>query len=159
MSDFEKVKGSEWLSRCAALHDGGHTWFGALTAIDDVRGGSLDVVLMVARPTESHTTNFRTSLPREIPILDSVGHLWSGALFAERECHEMFGVQFTSHPDLRPLLLPPGLAAPPLRADVGLGRRATTSWPGEGEPGDKPGVRRRRNRPLGSDADEWAVTL
>ena len=31
--------------------------------------------------------------------------VWNGALWHEREAHEMFGIVFQGHPDLRPLLL------------------------------------------------------
>jgi NADH:ubiquinone oxidoreductase subunit C len=69
----------------------------------------------------------------------------------------MLGVTFVDHPDPRPLLLPVGLGAFPLRRDVGLGRRAHTPWPGAHEPGEA--SRRRPTRAMGSDSAEWSESL
>lgn len=43
--------------------------------------------------------------------------LWPGASFSERECFDMFGIQFDGHPDLRRLLMPQGYDHHPLRKD------------------------------------------
>ena len=43
--------------------------------------------------------------------------LWPGANFSERECFDMFGVEFDGHPDLRRLLMPQGYDHHPLRKD------------------------------------------
>ncbi|MGC8661257.1 MAG: NADH-quinone oxidoreductase subunit C [Nitrososphaeria archaeon] len=42
------------------------------------------------------------------PMIDvpSLVEVWKSAEFLEREAHEMFGVNFQGHPDLRPILLP-----------------------------------------------------
>lgn len=60
------------------------------------------------------------------PSLPSVCHLWAGANWMEREVFDMFGIEFTSHPDLRRILSPDEFAAFPLRKDYplqGLGER------------------------------------
>ena len=148
----------DWRENARALHASGHTWFGGLTAIDNLALGRLEVVLVVAPPGQIPTTQWRTSIDRIAPSIDSLSDIWAGALFAERETAEMFGVDFIGHPDLRPLLLPAAVASPPLRADVGLVRRSEADWPGEVEPGDdKP--KRRRNRAMGSDDSEWVTSV
>ena len=43
--------------------------------------------------------------------------LWPGASFSERECFDMFGIEFDGHPDLRRLLMPQGYDHHPLRKD------------------------------------------
>ena len=43
--------------------------------------------------------------------------LWPGASFSERECFDMFGIEFDGHPDLRRLLMPQGFDHHPLRKD------------------------------------------
>jgi NADH-quinone oxidoreductase subunit C len=47
----------------------------------------------------------------EVPTLSDV---FSGAQWHERECFDFFGVVFTGHPQLRPLLLPADLKEHPL---------------------------------------------
>ena len=51
------------------------------------------------------------------PKLPSVYALWKGSDWMEREAYDMFGVEFTGHPDLRRILLPDEFAAFPLRKD------------------------------------------
>jgi Ni,Fe-hydrogenase III component G len=48
----------------------------------------------------------RVRLDRSAPALDSLTPLFAGADYIEREIHELFGVDFRGHPDLRRLLLP-----------------------------------------------------
>ncbi len=52
--------------------------------------------------------------------IPSVSTLWRGALWLEREVFEMFGFNFTGHPDLRRLLLPDVFDGFPLRKDYPL---------------------------------------
>ena len=45
--------------------------------------------------------------------------MWPSAAWYERETHELFGIDFAGHSDLRPLLLPEDWkGTPPLRRDV-----------------------------------------
>ena len=54
------------------------------------------------------------------PEVPSVTGIWWGAEWLEREVYDMFGVQFTGHPDLRRILTWDGFDAYPLRKDYPL---------------------------------------
>ena len=85
--------------------------------------------------------------------------LFPGAAWHERETYEMFGITFARHPDLRPLLLPPGFEGNPLRKEFVLASRVAKAWPGAKEPGESEAggpAKRAPMRPPGvPDPNEW----
>jgi len=50
--------------------------------------------------------SFRTYLDKKALEIDSITPIMKGAEWIEREIHELFGVDFANHPNLKPLLLP-----------------------------------------------------
>lgn len=56
--------------------------------------------------------------------------LFAGANWHERETHEMFGITFDGHPDMRNLYLPGEFEGFPLRKDFPLLARMIKPWPG-----------------------------
>lgn len=59
------------------------------------------------------TTDERTPVP-------SISGLWPSASWWERECYDLFGVQFSGHPDPRRILTDDGFEGFPLRKDFPL---------------------------------------
>jgi NADH-quinone oxidoreductase subunit C len=59
----------------------------------------------------------RVWLGGDDPVVDSLVPVWPGANWLEREIFDLFGVQFTGHPDLRRILLPEDWEGYPLRKD------------------------------------------
>ena len=63
--------------------------------------------------------SLRVKISRENPQIDSLANAFEAANWIERELHELLGIDFKGHPDLRRLLLgdewPEGIY--PLRAD------------------------------------------
>jgi len=85
---------------------------------------------------------FKVLVPHEKPEVPTISHIHSGANWHERESFDFFGVVFTGHPDLKPLLLPDDLGFHPLlkkpeqRASVaGI---SNVSEPSEGKPQKEP---------------------
>ena len=65
-----------------------------------------------------HQVVMKIQLDRNKPEIETVSHIWRTAEFHEREVYEMFGVNFSNHPDLRLLILPDGWEGRnPLRKD------------------------------------------
>jgi NADH-quinone oxidoreductase subunit C len=62
--------------------------------------------------------------------VDSWHAVYAGANWHERETHEMFGIGFNGHPDLRNMYLPSGFEGYPLRKDFPLLARIVKPWPG-----------------------------
>lgn len=63
-------------------------------------------------------------------VVDSWVPVYAGANWHEREAHEMFGIGFTGHPDLRHIYLPADFEGYPLRKDFPLLARIVKPWPG-----------------------------
>lgn len=61
-----------------------------------------------------HSLAVKARCPYSDPHMPTVSHLWAAANWHERETHEMFGMVFDGHPDLRPLLTEEGLGYYPL---------------------------------------------
>jgi NADH:ubiquinone oxidoreductase subunit C len=59
----------------------------------------------------------KANLDRTQPVIETVSDIWRTAEFHEREVFEMFGVQFSNHPDLRKLILEEDFKGYPLRKD------------------------------------------
>lgn len=53
----------------------------------------------------------------EMPILDSVTGIYSGADWMEREAFDLYGILFNGHPDLRRILTDYGFVGHPFRKD------------------------------------------
>ncbi len=55
----------------------------------------------------------------------TITDIWRTAEFHEREVFDLFGLEFSDHPDLRKILTPEDLDAHPLRKDFPLGETPT----------------------------------
>jgi NADH-quinone oxidoreductase subunit C len=81
----------------------GCSYFSFLTAIDWKADG-LEVVAWLDNLDAGVSVQLRTRLG-DAPACPSLTPLYRGANWMERECYDMFGVQFAGHPDLRRILL------------------------------------------------------
>jgi NADH-quinone oxidoreductase subunit C len=153
------VPAAAWVDAARAARDDSGldlSYFDWLTAVDDLADG-FAVVVHLWSVRLRHRVLLRTRVPRAAPVLASLTPVFAGAAWHERETHEMFGVEFAGHPDLKPLLLPDGFVGQPLRKEFVLASRVAKEWPGAREPGEShTGVTRRRMRPPGvPDPTEW----
>ena len=143
--DVVQVRAVDWVPSVAAKCAGGFTYLDLLTAVDRPADERFDIVLRLVRPEDPHDVIdvwLRTSVDRTAPAVDSLTGVLPAAAWHEREIHEMFGIDFPGHPDLRLLLLAPGLEVHPLRKETPLVARVETPWPGAA--GQESGRRTRR---------------
>ena len=89
-----------------------------VTAVDwPGRSPRFDVVWHFYSTVTFARVRVKTGVAEADPTVDSLLPLYGSALFMERECHEMYGITFRGHPDLRPILLYEGFVGHPLRKD------------------------------------------
>lgn len=80
-----------------------------------------EVVYHLYSMTNGCKITLKVPLPKDDPTVSSVTLVWHGADWHERETHDMFGIKFEGHPDLRVLMLPEDAKYHPLRKDFPLG--------------------------------------
>lgn len=89
----------------------------------------------VAHPTLHVGVHVKCDVPGDEPgdpefAVESWIPVYAGANWHERETHEMFGIGFAGHPDLRNIYLPTEFEGYPLRKDFPLVARMVKPWPG-----------------------------
>jgi NADH:ubiquinone oxidoreductase subunit C len=162
------VPATAWISALETARDTlGCTYFDWLSAVDEPGEGFRVAAHVVALPRAGAPGTaggavrrllVRTTVPHDAPALPTATGVYAGAGWHERETHEMFGVDFTGHPHLVPLLLPDSFEGHPLRKDFVLAARVVKAWPGAKEPGESEhgGPKRRQMLPPGvPDPNEW----
>jgi len=175
------VPPEQWIAALTAARDDlGATFFDWLTAVDELENG-YSIAAFVCAPVDAPDAEtpgngerlkrgqgllLKTLVPRDEAELPTATTVYRGANWHERETFEMFGVVFTGHPDLKPLLLPDGFEGHPLRKEFVLASRVVKAWPGAKEPGESDHDRgraapgRRRMLPPGVPAEgEWLKPL
>ncbi len=162
-----RVSADRWRSTGETLKSLGYSYFCFLSAIDwlpspfgkgeedptepapersttitqGYTGGStrFQVFARVTQPFSSLGVTVKVDVDESMAV-DSWCSVYAGANWHERETHEMFGIGFNGHPDLRNMYLPTDFEGYPLRKDFPLLARIVKPWPGivdvEPLPGD-----------------------
>jgi NADH-quinone oxidoreductase subunit C len=92
-------------------------WLACLSATDYVADQKFCVVYDLVSFDTRHRIAVKVYLPRDKPVLPSVCDLWPAADWHEREAYDMYGLEFTGHPDLRRILCADDWEGFPLRKD------------------------------------------
>jgi NADH-quinone oxidoreductase subunit C len=135
------VEPSDWHAALGAVLTAGGSYLDALAGADLADEG-LQVVAHVMAEAGNEAVLVRTVVPSANPELPSVGDLWSGATWHEREITDLYGVTFSESADDRPLLTD-RVGRPPLLKSTLLDARQEGEWPGSFDPADKPGSKKR----------------
>jgi NADH:ubiquinone oxidoreductase subunit C len=75
------------------------------------------VVYHLTSTTRLHRLRIKCRVPEEDPTIASLTSVWPGANWLERETYDLYGIQFTGHPDLRRIYLNEEFVGHPLRKD------------------------------------------
>ncbi|MEL6891303.1 MAG: NADH-quinone oxidoreductase subunit C [Actinomycetota bacterium] len=153
-----RVATDAWADTGAALKAAGFTYFCFLSAIDwmpspygngeadptveaepidmtivqGVTGGETRIQVFARLiDIDRHVgVTIKADVDDDHPVVDSWTGSFAGANWHERECHEMFGIGFNGHPDLRNMYLPVDFEGYPLKKDFPLLARMVKPWPG-----------------------------
>jgi NADH-quinone oxidoreductase subunit C len=91
-----------------------------LTATDwPPRAERFDVIYCLYSTRHRHRVRMKAKVAENQP-LESVTGIWPAANWLEREVYDMFGVNFTGHPDRRRILMPDDWQGYPQRKDYPL---------------------------------------
>ncbi len=123
----------QWLELATALLTDGYRMCLDLTAVDyltyrgirplpaGIVGERFEVVAAFADIAGNRRLWAKVQVPATDPRVDSLVQLYPGADFLEREIFDMFGIEFTGHPDLSRILMPESWQGHPLRKDYAVG--------------------------------------
>ncbi len=96
---------------------GGGFFIETVTAVDKIKDKVFECIYLFNHYEESLRLLIRISLPRSRAVQPSIGKIFPGAVWHERETTEMFGIRFDGCPDNRNLLLPEDADFHPLCKD------------------------------------------
>ena len=91
-----------------------------LTAIDyPSREKRFDIIYLLISLTLNQRILVKTSID-ESTVMESITIIHKAANWYERECYDLFGIQFSNHPDLRRIMTDYNFEGHPLRKDFPL---------------------------------------
>jgi len=91
----------------------------AITGVDWIAEKQIELVYDYTLWESGVRVAVRSRISRENPAIPTISAIFPGANWHERETRDFFGVDFTGHPDMSPLLLPEDATFHPLRKDFG----------------------------------------
>ncbi len=101
---------------------------------DENKPHPLEVLVHLYSPDHVLHANLHIPVDFDEPKCPTISHLFAGALWHERETHEMFGIDFEGHPGLVNLYLPEDFEGRPLLKSFKLPSRIVKAWPGAKDP-------------------------
>lgn len=89
-----------------------------VTAIDwATRKNRFTVVYHIYSLKNNFNLRLKANIEDEPWQIESVTSVWESSNWYERETYDMYGINFTGHPDLRRMYMPEGFQYHPLRKD------------------------------------------
>ena len=101
---------------------------------DGDKAGGLEVLVHLYSPDYVMHVNIHVPVELGNASCPSISGEFAGALWHERETHEMFGIDFPGHPGLTNLYLPEDFEGNPGLRAFKLPSRSIKDWPGAKDP-------------------------
>jgi len=95
--------------------------FDGRTLPDGVPAERFEVVVNLLDIGQRRRLRVRVQVPEGEPVVPSLFDLHPGTEAFEREVYDMFGIEFSDHPDLTRILMPEDWEGHPLRKDYAVG--------------------------------------
>ena len=124
----------EFIDLVAELKEEGFNMVVDLTAVDYslfpnrtdlpeiVKPERFEVVVSMINHQTRERVRLRIQIQDENPVVPSLFDLYPGTEAMEREVYDMFGINFSDHPDLTRILMPEDWVGHPLRKDFSTGQ-------------------------------------
>ena len=106
------LKVAEYLKNTPGLD---FDFFDMVTAVDFPANFELNYNLISLKNNASLL--LKVHCAKDNPAVPSLANLWNGANLQEREIFDLFGIEFSGHPDLKRIVLWDGFEGHPLRKD------------------------------------------
>ena len=119
-----RVPGEDLVEFAAAAREAGFEMFVDLTAVDyrgRRPGPRFDVVIGILSLQHNLRLRILVGVDGDSPVVPSITEVYAGANFYEREVYDLFGIEFSGHPDLTRIMLPDDWEGHPLRKDSPVG--------------------------------------
>ncbi len=132
--EVRHVRRDDYLSAVKALADEGYTMCIDLTAVDYLEVAErrlpedaddaqrFEVVVNLLDIGNRRRLRLRVQVPEDDAVLPTLFDVHPGTEAMEREVFDMFGIEFSDHPDLTRILMPEDWVGHPLRKDYEIGR-------------------------------------
>jgi len=124
---FDREELTIWIKKeaireaCAILRDSTDCPFNFLADLTCVdwypSEPRFEVVYHLLSITQKERVRLKVRLDGSSPSVESVTSVWPAANFYEREVFDLFGVRFSSHPNLKRIMMPDDWEGHPLRKD------------------------------------------
>lgn len=95
----------------------GYTYLSDIAVVDYLQDGLFELVYRFYHLDGGGDLVIKVRVPRDTPEVPALTPIWPGANFHEREGYDLFGIQFTGHPDLRRLYMWDEFVGHPMRKD------------------------------------------
>lgn len=109
------------LPLCTALYANGYNYLQCQGAYDEGPGKAVvsfyHLIKLKSNADKPDEVRVKVFLDRQAPKLPSVYWIWKGADWQERECYDMYGIEYEGHPNLKRILMPEDWVGWPLRKD------------------------------------------